>query len=114
MSDERISTNDAIDAALRFDGDPQKVKQFYADWAENYNRDTGDSNYSGPGGLLLISTRSHYYDQTDPQGQVDSLLHGDRLIQLQTIWNAPYNHDGDAHYWLFRKPPEPAATSHVG
>ena len=212
MSDDKLSTNDAIDAALRLDGDPQNVKQFYADWAENYNRDTGDSDYSGPriavqmladnladhelrildagcgtgqvgvelqaqgyqqidgfdlspemaelaiatdaykqvignidmmragedfphreyaavlsigvftlghvppqalqvlleltrpGGLLLISTRSHYYDQTDFQHLVDALIDSARLTQLQTIWNAPYNHDGEAHYWLFKKP----------
>ena len=211
MSEDKISTNEAIDAALHLDGDPQNVKQFYADWAQKYNQDVNAADYSGPviaakilnqhlsdkkarildagcgtglvavelkalgyshidgfdlspemadlaiatgayrrvagkidmmrahedyahrdyavllsigvftlghvppqaldvliqltrpGGLLLISTRSHYYDQTDFQSQVDALLASGQLTQLETIWDAPYNHDGDAHYWLFRK-----------
>jgi len=211
MTDDKLSTNESIDAALRLDGDPQTVKQFYADWAQTYDRDTSESVYTGPaiaaqllsqhlpdpdapildagcgtglvgvelkaqgyrlvdgfdlspemadlatataayrhvvgnidmmraqedyprcdyaavlsigvftlghvppqalavllelvrpGGLILISTRSHYYEQTDFQSQLDALLANDRLTQLQTIWDAPYNHDGDAHYWLFRK-----------
>jgi SAM-dependent methyltransferase len=211
MTDDKLSTNESIDAALRLDGDPQTVKQFYADWAQNYDRDTSESVYTGPaiatqllsqhlpdldapildagcgtglvgvelktqgyrlvdgfdlspemadlaaataayrhvignidmmraqedyprrdyaallsvgvftlghvppqalavllelvrpGGLMLISTRSQYYDQTDFQSQVDTLLANASLTQVQTIWDAPYNHDGDAHYWLFRK-----------
>ena len=55
------------------------------------------------GGLLLVSTRSHYYEQTEFQQQVDLLLRDGRLQQLQVIRDAPYNHDGDAHYWVFRK-----------
>jgi len=39
MGEDKISTNEAIDAALHLDGDPQKVKQFYADWAQQYNQD---------------------------------------------------------------------------
>lgn len=54
-------------------------------------------------GLLVISTRSHYFEQTDFQQCVDTLLADAELKQLQVIWNAPYNHDGDAHYWVFRK-----------
>jgi len=211
MSDEKISSNTAIDGALHLDGDPGKVKQYYADWARTYDRDTGEAEYSGPriaarllsqhlddrdarildagcgtgqvgvelrglgyrdidgfdlstemvelaiasgayrrveggidmmraredyphsdydallsigvftlghvppqalqvlpdllrdGGLLLISTRSHYYEQTDFRQCADALLASDRLSQLQVLWDAPYNHDGDAHYWVFRK-----------
>jgi predicted TPR repeat methyltransferase len=211
MSDDKISTNAVIDAALRLDGDPQNVKQFYADWARNYDQDVSAAQYSGPaiaarllqqqlddrkarildagcgtglvgtelqalgygaidgfdlspemaelskatgayrqvvgdidmmraledypvfdydallsigvftlghvppqalavllqllraGGLLLISTRSHYYQQTDYQQQVDALLDSREMSQLQVIWDAPYNHDGGAHYWVFRK-----------
>ncbi len=211
MSDDKISTNAAIDAALRLDGDPQNVKQYYADWARNYDQDVGAAQYSGPtiaarllqqhladrkarildagcgtglvgtelqalgygaidgfdlspemaelskangayrqvvgdidmmraledypvfdydallsigvftlghvppqalavllqllraGGLLLISTRSHYYEQTVYQQQVDLLLDSRKMSQVQVIWDAPYNHDGGAHYWLFRK-----------
>ena len=57
----------------------------------------------GAMGLLLISTRTHYYEQTEFQQQVDALLEQGQLKQLQVIWDAPYNHDGDAHYWVFRK-----------
>jgi SAM-dependent methyltransferase len=211
MSDEKISSNEAIDAALRLDGDPQNVKQFYADWARTYDQDTGDSEYSGPAiaakllnqhlsdtririldagcgtgqvgrklqahgyshvdgfdlspemaelatatgayqqvignidmmraiedypqadydallsigvftlghvppqalqvlvdmvrkdGLLVISTRSHYFEQTDYQQCVDALLADGQISQLQVVWDAPYNHDGDGHYWVFRK-----------
>lgn len=211
MNDDKISDNEAIDAALHLDGDPGKVKQFYAEWAKSYDRDVGDARYNGPeiaarllqqyledeaaqlldagcgtgqvgrelhalgyrvidgfdlsaemaeladatgvyrrvvgdidmmralddfphseydallsigvftlghvppealdvlvqmlraGGLLLISTRTHYYDQTDFQQQVDAMLAQGLMKQLQVIWDAPYNHDGDAHYWVFRK-----------
>jgi len=211
MGDDKISTNAAIDAALRLDGDPQKVKQYYADWAQNYDQDVGDAQYSGPtiaarllqqwlvdhnarildagcgtglvgvalqalgygmidgfdlsaemaelststgaysyvvgdidmmravedyphngydallsigvftlghvppqalsvlsrlvraDGLLLVSTRRRYYDQTDFQQCVDALVAAGELSLVQVIRDAPYNHDGDAHYWLFRK-----------
>jgi predicted TPR repeat methyltransferase len=211
MSDDKISNNAAIDAALHLDGDPLKVKEFYAQWAKNYDNDVGDARYSGPaiatkllsqhvadkaarlldagcgtgqvgremqalgynvidgfdlspemaeqatatgayrrvvgdidmmrarddfpgsdydallsigvftlghvppaalavlvqllraGGVLLVSTRSHYYEQTDFQQQVDALLDSGQLALEQVIWDAPYNHDGDAHYWVFRR-----------
>ena len=48
MSDDKISSNEAIDAALHLDGDPERVKQFYEDWAKNYNIDTSGSEYTGP------------------------------------------------------------------
>jgi predicted TPR repeat methyltransferase len=211
MSKDKISTNEAIDAALHLDGDPQNVKQFYADWALQYNQDVDSAEYSGPviaakllnqhlsdkkarildagcgtglvgvelqrldyihldgfdlslemaelatasgayrqvtgnidmmravedfpqreydallsigvftlghvppqalevlvklvrrDGLLVISTRSHYFEQTDYQKCVDALLSSGQLRQLQVVWDAPYNHDGDAHYWVFQK-----------
>jgi predicted TPR repeat methyltransferase len=211
MSDERISNNEAIDAALHLDGDPQNVKQFYEDWAKNYNVDTSRSDYTGPaisarllsqhlpardgklldagcgtglvgmelkafgydnidgfdlsdsmaeeaiatgaylqvqggidmmratesypagnydailsvgvftlghvppealivllrlvsaGGLLLISTRTHYYDQTSFQQVVDDLIDSGQVELLQAIRDAPYNNDGDGHYWVMRK-----------
>jgi predicted TPR repeat methyltransferase len=211
MSEDKISTNAAIDAALHLDGDAQNVKQFYADWAMQYNQDVNSAEYSGPAiaakllqqnltdkkarildagcgtglvgvelqrlgfihvdgfdlspemaelasasgayhqvtgnidmlhavedypqrgydallsigvftlghvppqalevlvqlvrrdALLVISTRSHYFEQTDYQACVDALLTSGQLSQLQVVWDAPYNHDGDAHYWVFRK-----------
>jgi len=211
MSDEKISNNEAIDAALHLDGDPQNVKQFYEDWAKNYNLDTTSSEYIGPaisakllsqylpakksklldagcgtglvgielqalgydrvdgfdlsgsmaeqaiatgayrqvlggidmmratenyadasyaailsvgvftlghvppealivllrlaspGGLLLISTRTHYYDQTNFQLVIDDLIDSDQAELLQVIRDAPYNNDGDGHYWVMKK-----------
>ena len=211
MSDEKISNNEAIDAALHLDGDPLNVKQFYEDWAKNYNLDTTGSDYTGPaisakllsqylptkdcklldagcgtglvgmelqalgydnidgfdlsdsmtdqaiatgayrqvqggidmmratesyleasydailsvgvftlghvppealiellqlaspGGLLLISTRTHYYDQTNFQLVMDDLVDSGQLELLQVIRDAPYNYDGDGHYWVMQK-----------
>jgi predicted TPR repeat methyltransferase len=211
MNDDKISSNATIEAALHLDGDPGRVKEFYAQWAKNYDSDVGDARYSGPDiatkllsqhvadkaarlldagcgtgqvgrglqalgysvidgfdlspemadqaastgvyrrvvgdidmmraledfpgadydallsigvftlghvppaalavlaqllrkdGVLLVSTRSHYYEQTDFQQQVDALVDSGRLVLEQVIWDAPYNHDGDAHYWVFRR-----------
>lgn len=211
MSDDKVSRNDAIDAALRLDGDPRNLKAYYDDWAGNYDRDTGSVDYSAPAisarllaahlaerearlldagcgtglvgvelarrgfhridgfdlseamlaqarasavyrelaggidimqaaahygaenydavlsvgvftlghvspaalpvllglvrprGLLLITTRTHYYEQSDFQARVDALLGDGAMRQLQLLRDAPYNSDGGAHYWLFRR-----------
>jgi len=211
MSGEKISSNEAIDAALHLDGDPDHVKEFYEDWAKTYNIDTTGSEYTGPaiaanllqqhltnkdselldagcgtglvgvelqalgysnldgfdlsdsmvelaaatgayrqvlgsidmmratesyasasydailsvgvftlghvppealqvllkltrvGGLLVISTRTHYYDQTNFQQVVDELTARKQAELIQLIKDAPYNIDGDGHYWVFRK-----------
>ncbi len=55
-----------------------------------------------PGGLLVVSTRSHYYDQTNFQEVVDALIADGKLQLLKLIKDAPYNDDGDGHYWVFR------------
>ena len=215
MGDDKISNNEAIDAALHLDGDPEKVREFYDDWASQYDSDTADSEYMGPafaaklftdidrsekpdnldcqildagcgtgfvgvalsahryqnidgfdlsevmakkaadsgcyrevkgnidmmlatqsyptqsydavlsigvftlghvppeallvlielvkpGGILLVSTRSHYYDQSNFQEVVDRLIANTDLKLLRLIKNAPYNNDGDAHYWVFQ------------
>jgi len=211
MSDEKISDNDAIDAALRLDGDPERVNAYYEEWALNYNRDVADAGYSGPaiaarllqqhrpdtaieildagcgtglaglalhglgyrqldgfdlsasmaaearaagcyrevrgdidimrashnyagsawdavlsvgvftlghvppeallellrltrdGGVLVLSTRTQYYEQTDFQQLVDDLLDAGRVEILQVLKDAAYNHDGDGHYWVLQK-----------
>ncbi len=211
MSDDKISSNKAIDAALHLDGDPEKVRQFYEEWARNYNIDTTSSAYTGPeiaakllqrhlpepnkllldagcgtglvgveleklgyrlidgfdlsesmteqaaatgayrdllggidmmraaesyaddtydailsigvftlghvppealevllrlvrkGGLLLVSTRTHYYEQTNFQQVVDALIAANRAELVQLVRDAPYNNDGDGHYWVLRK-----------
>jgi predicted TPR repeat methyltransferase len=211
MSDDKVSSNAAIDAALRLDGDPDKVRAYYDDWAQNYNLDISDAEYSGPvicarllqecladtearlldagcgtglvgselgalgyrsidgfdlsdsmaeqarasgayrqlaggidimramqtyapgsydavlsvgvftlghvppealtvllqlvrpGGLLLISTRPHYYDQTGFQQLVDALIADQQVELIKLLRDAPYNKDGAGHYWVFRK-----------
>jgi predicted TPR repeat methyltransferase len=211
MSDDKVSSNAAIDAALRLDGDPDKVRAYYDDWAQNYNLDISDAEYSGPvicarllqecladtearlldagcgtglvgselgalgyrsidgfdlsdsmaeqarasgayrqlaggidimramqtyapgsydavlsvgvftlghvppealtvllqlvrpGGLLLISTRTHYYDQTGFQQLVDALIADQQVELIKLLRDAPYNKDGAGHYWVFRK-----------
>jgi len=211
MSNGKISNNEAIEAALNLNGEPERVKEFYEDWAKNYNIDTDDADYIGPsiaarllsqhlsvknsrtldagcgtglvgielqelgyinvdgfdlsdsmvelaaatgayrqvlgsidmmratesypaasydavlsvgvftlghvppealnvllrltkaGGLLLISTRTHYYDQTNFQQVVDELTTSQHAELIQLIKDAPYNNDGDGHYWVFRK-----------
>ncbi len=210
MSDDKISDNDAIEAALRLDGDPEKVREYYESWAEKYDIDVDSAGYSGPavaaqllprflpgrearlldagcgtgmvgrelaalgyahidgfdlsqsmaeraletgsyrevrggvdmmraaeiyaadydallsigvftlghvppqalevmielarpGGLLLLSTRTHYYEETDFGQLVERLVAAQRLELLHNLRDAPYNYDGDAHYWVFRK-----------
>ena len=217
MTDDKISANKAIDAALHLDGDPQKVRDFYDEWAKNYDIDTTNTGYVGPriaaklfhqfdraerqgvcffsnvldagcgtglvgdelstlgyeqidgfdlsdamalkasetgsyrevkggidmmqavqyyrpqsyagvlsvgvftlghvppealnvlvellrpGGLLVVSTRCHYYDQSNFQEKVDRLIADRQLHLLKLVRDAPYNNDGDGHYWVFRK-----------
>ncbi len=55
------------------------------------------------GGLLVISTRTHYYHQTNFQQVVDELTTSQQAEFIQLIKDAPYNNDGDGHYWVFRK-----------
>ncbi len=211
MADDKISNNEAIDAALHLDGDPETISAFYRDWAENYNVDTASSDYTGPriasklfdthapdkairildagcgtgfvgielatldypaidgfdlsepmaqqaeetgayatvlggidmmkanehyaaarydavlsvgvftlghvppqamqvllvllrpGGMLLVSTRTHYYDDTNFQQVIDRLVADGEASLVQVLKDAPYNSDGDAHYWVLKK-----------
>lgn len=54
-------------------------------------------------GLLIVSTRSLYYEQSDFQQVVDDLLARGCMESLRLLENAPYNDDGAGHYWVFRK-----------
>jgi len=211
MSDDKVSCNDAIDAAMRLDCDPENVRAYYDEWARDYDFDTGSVDYNAPaistrllhqrlpdtdaelldagcgtglvgveleklgyrsidgfdlspamarralargvyrslegeidmmqaaqhyaasrydavlsvgvftlghvppealpvllqlvrpGGLLVLSTRTHYYDQTNFQSVVDGLVALDEMALLKLVRDAPYNKDGGAHYWVFRK-----------
>lgn len=211
MSDDRISDNEAIDAALRLDGDPDRVRGYYDEWARDYDGDVAGAGYRAPqicarllrqfrpdtsirlldagcgtglvgvelnrlgytgvdgfdlsesmaerarangcysevrgtvdmmqaaqayagrvydavlsagvftlghvppealfellalsreGGLLVVSTRSQYYDVTGFQLILDELLRAGRIRILRQVRNALYNHDGDGHYWVVEK-----------
>ena len=211
MSDDKVSSNEAIDAAMRLDGDPENLRDYYDEWARNYDFDTGSVDYNAPaicvrllrgylaerdaqlldagcgtglvgielgkvgyrridgfdlsevmtgqarergvyrelkggidmmqaarhypdarydavlsagvftlghvppealavllqlirpGGLLLLSTRTHYYDQTGFQALVDNLIESGEIELLKLVRDALYNKDGGAHYWVFKK-----------
>ena len=57
-----------------------------------------------PGGLLVISTRIQYYDQSGFRELLDNMLKAEEIILLARLDNAPYNEDGAAHYFLLRRP----------
>lgn len=48
MSKQKRSHHEIVDAALNLDGDPDRVRRFYDDWAENYDKDVAGFSYVGP------------------------------------------------------------------
>ena len=62
-----------------------------------------------PEGLLVISVRKLYYDESRFQTVLDELISSEQLTQVKRLDNAPYNNDGPgkvpglAHYWVLRK-----------
>ena len=54
-------------------------------------------------GLVVVTTRSHYYNETNFQQVIDGLLDAGRIEIVQVDKNVTYNNDGDGHYWVFRK-----------
>ena len=57
-----------------------------------------------PGGLLVISTRIQYYDDSGFSELLDDMLEATEVELLARLDNAPYNEDGAAHYFLLRRP----------
>lgn len=54
-----------------------------------------------PGGIMVISTRVPYYNQTAYQAVSDQ-IGNDGVATLQhSFCDAPYRDDGDAHYWVY-------------
>lgn len=47
MSKKR-SHHEIVDAALNLDGDPEKIRKFYDDWADHYDQDVEGFSYVGP------------------------------------------------------------------
>ena len=57
-----------------------------------------------PGGILLVSTRTSYYQSYGYQQASDALIESSQAELVKSYFDAPYTDDGDAHYWLYRKP----------
>lgn len=57
-----------------------------------------------PDGLLVISTRTQYYDQSGFRELLDGMLEAGEVELSVRLDNAPYNEDGAAHYFLLRRP----------
>jgi predicted TPR repeat methyltransferase len=55
-----------------------------------------------PGGLVIASTRTTYYDETDYQAVSDRLVASGQARLVKTLENAPYTQDEDAHYWAYQ------------
>lgn len=55
-----------------------------------------------PGGIVIVSTRTAYYDETDYQQVSDDLVASGRVERIKTLRDAPYTQDGDAHYWIYK------------
>ncbi len=62
-----------------------------------------------PRGILVISVRKLYYDETGFQAELDKALEEEKIKQLKLLENARYNKDGPddseglAHYWVLRR-----------
>ena len=56
-----------------------------------------------PDGLLAVSTRSHYYDQTNYQQVVDDLVADGRIETIHSMMDAPYTEEKKGHYWVYRR-----------
>lgn len=54
-----------------------------------------------PGGLVVTSTRTAYYDATEYQ-RISDQVESEGLVELKKCMkDAPYTDDGDAHYWIY-------------
>lgn len=55
-----------------------------------------------PGGIIITSTRTSYYDETDYQQVSDELVASGRVELVKEVRDAPYTKDENAHYWIYR------------
>ena len=53
------------------------------------------------GGLVIVSTRTAYYDEMRYQDINDQLIEQGKATLLLNLRDAPYTKDGDAHYWVY-------------
>ena len=56
-----------------------------------------------PGGLILTSTRSSYYQNSNYRAVSDQLVAENQIAHIETLWDAPYTADGDSHYWVYAR-----------
>lgn len=54
-----------------------------------------------PGGLVVLSTRTRYYDDTEFQRVSDEVVASGRASLLLNLRDAPYTDDGRSHYWVY-------------
>lgn len=64
-----------------------------------------------PGGLVVVSTRTLYFDQSDYRQVSDGLVADGALTLVECVMDAPYNDDGLSHYWVYRVGPALQQTS---
>jgi len=55
-----------------------------------------------PGGVVIVSTRTAYYDETEYQRVSDQLVASIRVELVKELRDAPYTKDGNAHYWVYK------------
>ncbi len=56
-----------------------------------------------PGGVLAVSTRASYYDQTDFEAEATAMAVEGLITLVQAARDAPYVGTDTAHYWAFRR-----------
>ncbi len=55
-----------------------------------------------PGGIILLSTRVDYYQNSQYQKIQDKLIQEKQLMLHHCIKDAPYTTESHAHYWLYQ------------
>jgi 2-polyprenyl-3-methyl-5-hydroxy-6-metoxy-1,4-benzoquinol methylase len=53
------------------------------------------------GGLVIVSTRTAYYEEMHYQDISDSAIAQGKAALLLNLRDAPYTKDGNAHYWVY-------------
>jgi predicted TPR repeat methyltransferase len=53
------------------------------------------------GGLVIVSTRTAYYDEMQYQDVNDRFIAEGRTSLILNLRDAPYTFDGKAHYWVY-------------
>jgi len=61
-----------------------------------------------PGGLLLVSTRSQYYQETDYRKVSGTLIDTGHMALVEAMMDAGYLDGSTSHFWVYRKAPGPS------